>query len=52
MYGKRCPICGAFLDPCERCDCDTDVIAVGSQKRTALRGRKNVSDMRFTMLYL
>ena len=21
MYGRICPICGAHLDPCERCDC-------------------------------
>ena len=21
MYGRQCPICGAYLDPCESCDC-------------------------------
>ena len=21
MYDNRCPDCGAYLDPCERCDC-------------------------------
>ena len=21
MYYKICPDCGAYLDPCERCDC-------------------------------
>lgn len=23
MY-RRCPDCGAYLDPCERCDCHDD----------------------------
>lgn len=22
-YGRRCSCCGAYLDPCERCDCET-----------------------------
>lgn len=20
-YNRECPVCGATLDPCERCDC-------------------------------
>lgn len=24
MFYKICPVCGARLDPCERCDCERD----------------------------
>lgn len=30
MY-RRCPDCGAYLDPCERCDCHDDP-AEGNKK--------------------
>lgn len=23
-YARRCPFCGAYLDPCEICDCQTE----------------------------
>lgn len=23
-YNRRCPICGAYLDPCERCQCQQE----------------------------
>lgn len=23
-YARRCPVCGAYLDPCEVCDCQTE----------------------------
>lgn len=32
MYGYRCPECGAFLDPGERCDC-----AIEKEKAAELR---------------
>ena len=32
MYGYRCPECGAFLDPGEKCDC-----AVEKERAAELR---------------
>lgn len=23
-YARQCPFCGAYLDPCEICDCQTE----------------------------
>lgn len=23
-YARQCPYCGAYLDPCEICDCQTE----------------------------
>ena len=24
-YENKCPVCGCYLDPCERCDCTEEV---------------------------
>lgn len=24
MYYRICPDCGAYLDPCEKCDCENE----------------------------
>ena len=33
-YYRTCPICGAALDPCERCDCLDEKDAAASVGRT------------------
>jgi len=34
-YYKECPICGAALDPCERCDCETkSSLSAGTESAT------------------
>ncbi len=29
-YTRRCPACGAYLDPCERCDCQDKETTLGA----------------------
>lgn len=33
-YYRTCPICGAYLDPCERCDCQDEKEAAASATNT------------------
>lgn len=33
MFGRRCPCCGANLDPCEICDCKKEEPPPGEQTR-------------------
>lgn len=33
-YYRKCPFCGAALDPCERCDCLDEKDAAASVGRT------------------
>ena len=33
-YYRKCPICGAYLDPCERCDCLGEKDAAASATNT------------------
>ena len=32
MYYKECPICGANLDPGEKCDCESEVTKNGDTR--------------------
>ena len=36
-YARQCPFCGAYLDPCEICDCQTE------EKETAAPRDENIS---------
>lgn len=35
MYFKICKYCGAYLDPCEKCDCNKDIKAIGDEVKEA-----------------
>ena len=42
MQYRRCPDCGAYLDPCERCDCHgTEKAASGGNDTES--GKGNIS---------
>lgn len=32
-YDNTCPECGAYLDPCEKCDCETRKEGNGNEKK-------------------
>lgn len=34
MGTRQCPICGAYLDPDERCDCRDEAIATSQQEKS------------------
>lgn len=34
---RKCPICGATLDPCELCDCEKEKAASGEEDREAAK---------------
>ena len=37
-YARQCPFCGAYLDPCEICDCQT------AEKEDAAPGSRDSED--------
>ena len=43
-YYRTCPICGAYLDPCERCDCQDEKEAAVSVE-TGLQALLSVSSL-------
>jgi len=43
MYGNICPYCGAYLDACERCDCDEKEETASSGANTE-SGKQNKPD--------
>jgi len=43
MYGRTCPLCGAFLDPGEKCDCQEKEETASSGANTE-DGKQNNPD--------
>ena len=43
-YARRCPFCGAYLDPCEICDCQTEEKETAAPRdATSESGTENIS---------
>ena len=44
MYYNECPICGASLDPGEKCDCESEVTESGDTRDCVYKQQETAVD--------
>ena len=49
---RTCPICGAHLDPCERCDCETMTKEAEKLELFAILKTLTAAELKETLIYI